>query len=273
MENREAQALWLLPIAYVVVDRVMGFVMWQLIMVSGETSAMTTAFSLVLSVATALAAACLCVYGHYRLAGPLPVRRAAVMSAIAIPIFVVAGLATLGIANTVLYFSMAPAQALLHYAIGFAALPLAALILASKQPPAAQSAAPAGTAPPPPPSSMGVVLLRVAVGLLSVGLFLGGILFVILILAFGGSHMSNEDYRIMFATLAAIVVFGFCFLCAVGVFRRFLKVARVVVAAVAIPFAAYALIEGGEEGVLAVVGIGVYVAFFWAMCRGMEAKP
>ena len=42
--------------------------------------------------------------------------------------------------------------------------------------------------------------------------------------------------------------------------------------AISIPFAAWALVEGGEEGVWAVIGLGLYVGAFWAMCRGMEAR-
>ena len=274
MNNRETNALWLLPVAYVVTDRVLGFVIWQLIVVSGETSVMTPAFSLVLSVACALAAACLCVYGHYRVVGPLPMSRSFVMAAISIPVFVIAGLATMGPRDFVRYFSTVPMQAALHYAVAFFALPAAALILAPKQAIPAQSvAAVEARAPAPaPPSSAGVILLRVVVALLSLGLFLGGSLFVIIILGFSGSHMSGEDQAFLFAALVAIAIFGFCFLCAVGRFRRALKIARAVVAAISLPFAAWALVEGGEEGAWAVVALGLYVGAFWAMCRGMEAR-
>ena len=270
MEKREANALWLLPVAYVVTDRLLGFVIWQLIVVSGETSVMTPALSLVLSIACALAAACLCVYGHYRIAGPLPVQRSFVMAAISIPVFLIAGLATMGTRDFVRYFTMVPMQATLHYAVAFFALPAAALILKPKQAMLAQSVA--AIEAPAPPSSSGVILLRVVVALLSVGLFLGGGLFVIIILGFSGSHMSGEDQAFLFAAFVAVAIFGFCFLCAVGRFRSVLKIARVVVAAIAVAFAAWALLEGGEEGVWAVVGIGLYVGAFWAMCRGMEAK-
>jgi len=269
--NREANALWLLPVAYVVTDRVLGFVIWQSIMLSGETSVVTPAFSLVLSIACALAAACLCVYGHYRIVGPLPLQRSVVMAAISIPVFLVAGLATMGPRNFVQYWSQVPMQAAVHYAVAFFALPAAALILAPKQAMVSQSVAAVEAPATPPPSSTGLILLRVVVALLSLGLFLAGGLFVIIILGFGGSHMSGEDQAFLLAAVVAIVTFGFCFLCAVGRFRRTLRIARAAVAAISIPFAAWALVEGGEEGVGAVIALGLYVGAFWAMCRGMEA--
>jgi len=272
VDKREANALWVLPVAYVVTDRVLGFVMWQLIVVSGETSVMTPAFSLVLSVACALAAACLCVYGHYRIVGPLPLQRSFVMAAISIPVFLVAGLATMGAEDFVRYLSTVPMQAALHYAVAFFALPAAALILSPKQAMPAQGVTAVEAPAAAPPSSAGVVLLRVAVALLSLGLFLGGGLFVIIILGFSGSHMSGEDQAFLLAALVAVATFGFCFLCAIGRFRRVLKIARAFVAAISIPFAAWALVEGGEEGVWAVLALGLYVGAFWAMCSGMEAR-
>ncbi|HSW82187.1 MAG TPA: hypothetical protein VLH12_01845 [Usitatibacter sp.] len=274
MDNREANALWLLPVAYVVADRVLGFVIWQLIVVSGETSVMTPVFSLVLSVACAFAASCLCVYGHYRMVGPLSMQRSFLMAALSIPVFLVAGLATMGPRDFVRYWSQVPMQAALHYAVAFFALPAAALVMAPKQAMLARSVAPLeAPALAPPPSSAGVIVLRVVVALLSLGLVLGGGLFVIIIIGFGGSHMSGEDQAFLFAALVAVAIFGFCFLCAVGRFRRMLKIARVTVAAISLPFAAWALVEGGEEGVWAVLALGLYVGAFWAMCRGMEARP
>jgi hypothetical protein len=272
VDNREANALWLLPVAYVVTDRVLGFVIWQSIMLSGETSVVTPAFSLVLSIACALAAACLCVYGHYRVVGPLPLQRSILMAAIAIPVFLIAGLATMGPRGFVRYWSAVPMQAALHYAVAFFALPAATLIMAPKQAMVSQSVAAVEAPAAPPPASAGVILLRVVVALLSLGLFLGGGLFVIIILGFGGSHMSGEDQAFLLAAIVAIVIFGFCFLCAVGRFRRSLRIARMAVAAISIPFAAWALVEGGEDGVWAVIGIGLYVGAFWAMCHGMEAR-
>jgi hypothetical protein len=273
VDNREANALWLLPVAYVVTDRVLGFVIWQLIVVTGESSVMTTAFSLVLSVACAFAASCLCVYGHYRMAGPLSMQRSFVMAAISIPVFLVAGLATMGPRNFVRYWSQVPMQAALHYAVAFFALPAAALVMAPKQAMLARSAA-AVEAPAlaRPPSSAGVIVLRVIVALLSLGLFLGGGAFVIIILGFSGSHMSGEDQAFLFAAFVAVATFGFCFLSAIGRFRRTLKIARWIVAVIALPYIGL-LFNEGEEFVYGAIAVMAYVGTFWAMCRGMEARP
>ena len=44
MEKREATALWLLPLAFVIGYRVLAQVIWQLVILAGERSTMTQTF-------------------------------------------------------------------------------------------------------------------------------------------------------------------------------------------------------------------------------------
>ncbi len=174
------------------------------------------------------------------------------------------------------YVTVVPLQAALHYAMVFSALPLATAIMGPRQSvPAQGAAAPAPdvatTQAPRPPSSVGLILLRVGVALVSVAAFLGAGLFLVIALGFGGFHMSGQDGAFALAVLVALAIFAFCFLCAVGLFRRTLKIARAVVAAIAVPFVGAFLMEG-EEFVYGAAGVVAYVGAFWGMCRGMQVS-
>ena len=249
--------------AYVAGDRVLGMVVWPLVIASGRVATIT-AISFALSAAMAFAVACACVFVHYRVVGPLPVQRSFVMAAIALPIFVLATVATArGIEGFVRYFSIAPVQAALHYAAAFFALPLAALVMA----PGGQPAAVQGATT----ESAAVILFRIFVALVSAVLFLLGCVLLIFVTGFGAGHMSGEDQAIMAVTLIALFVFAFCFLCSVGLFRRILKTARVVVAVAVVPVIGYLLTEG-KDGAWATIPVLLYVAIFWGMCRAMEAR-
>jgi hypothetical protein len=260
------QCLWLLPVAYVVTDRAC-FVIWQLIVMSGETSVMTPAFGLVLSVACAFAAACLCVYGHYRIAGPVPMQRSFVMAAISIPVFLVAGLATMGPRGFVRYWSEVPLQAALHYAVAFFALPAAALVMSPKQAMLAQRRGrrDAGARTAVLDRRHSPESRRRA---LSLGLFLGG-----------SSSSSSSDSaaptcrartRRSCSPPSSRSRSSVSVSCARSAGSVACSVARVTVAAISIPFAAWPLMEGDEEGVWAVVGLGLWARSgpCAAACRG-----
>lgn len=273
MDKREANALWLLPVAFVVAYRVLVQGAWALVLAMGDRSAMTQTFSFVLGAACALAIACLCVYVHTRVVGPLSVRRSFLMATISIPMLMLGHVVSMGVAGFVRYVTVVPVQAVLHYAMVFCALPLATAIMGPGQATSAQPLAVPDVAAPVanPPSSAGLLLLRVAVALVSVLAFLGTGFFLIIAIGFGGFHMSGQDGAFTLAIIVALAVFTFSFLCSVGLFRRTLKVARWVVAVIALPYIG-SLLNEGEEFVYGAILVMAYVGTFWAMCRAMEAR-
>jgi len=274
VDKREANALWLLPVAFVVAYRLLVQGAWQLILAMGDRSVMTQTFSFVLGAASALAVACLCVYVHTRVVGPLTVQRSFLMAAISMPMLMLGHLVTMGFGGLVGYFKLVPVQALLHYAMVFFALPVATAIMGPRGAAPAQGvAAPGAPAPetPKPPASVGLVLLRIAIALVSVLAFLGTGIFLLIAIGFGGFHLSGQDGTFTLAILVALAVFVFCFLCSVGLFRRALKVARWIVAVIALPYIGL-LLKEGEEFVYGAIVVAAYVGAFWAMCRGMEAR-
>ena len=261
MEKREATALWLLPLAFVIGYRVLAQVIWQLVILAGERSTMTQTFSFVIGAACALAIACVCVYGHTRVVGPLTVQRSLLMAVISIPMLMLGHVVTMGVSGFVRYLTMVPFQAVLHYAMVFCALPVATAIMG----PGRGAPTPTGAVPDPaapalvsPPATVGVILLRVAVALVSIGGFLGTGLLFIFAIGFGGFHLSGQDGLFALALIVALVLFLFCFLCAVGLFRRIMKIARFVVAAIAVPFIG-AFVNEGEEFVWGAVAVAAYV--------------
>ena len=264
MANREANALWLLPVAFVVAYRLLVQGAWQLVLAMGDRSVMTQTFSFVLGAASALAVACLCVYVHTRVVGPLTVQRSFLMAVISMPMLMLGHLVTMGFGGLVGYFKLVPVQAFLHYAMVFFALPVATAIMG----PRGAAAAPETQKPP---ASVGLVLLRIAVALVSVLAFLGTGIFLVIAIGFGGFHLSGQDGAFTLAILVALAVFVFCFLCSVGLFRRMLKVARWIVAVVALPYIGL-LLKEGEEFVYGAIVVAAYVGAFWAMCRSMEAR-
>jgi hypothetical protein len=268
VDKREATALWLLPVAFVVAYRVLAQVTWQLVLLMGDRSTMTPVFGFVLGAACALAIACLCVYGHTRLAGPLTVQRSFLMAAISMPMLVLVHLVTMGFGGLVGYFKLVPVQALLHYAMVFFALPVATAVMGPRGAAPAQDVAPET---PKPPASAGLVLLRIAVALVSVLAFIGTGIFLVIAIGFGGFHLSGQDGAFTLAILVALAVFVFSFLCAAGLLRRRLKIARWIVAVVSLPYIGLLLNEG-EEFVYGAIVVAAYAGAFWTMCRGMEAR-
>ena len=267
MGQREANALWLLPLAYVVAYRLLAQLAWRAIIATGERAAMNQAMGLVVAVVCAAAAACLCVYVHARIVGPVPLERSLLMAAIAMPMLLAGHVLTGGFANLTRYWSLAPVQAAINYGLVFLALPFAAAIVGAG---GARGAVAAGEALPRVASPL-LIVLRLFVALVSVGAFCAGALFMVVVAGFGGLRLAGPDGAFVWALIVALALFAFCFLCAIGRLRAARHAAPIIVAVAAMVYIGWLLTQGGA-GVWASGAIALFAVAFWRMCRGMEAR-
>ena len=268
MDKRAAMALWLLPLAYVIVYRVIAQLATNAV-VAIDRTAYSQGLSIVISIACALASALLCVIVHLRAAGPLPVRRAFVMAAIAMPMLMVGHVFSMGVDRFVTFVTQTPLNFALRYAIVFLALPLVA---ATWRPVPRREAATPPEGAPVQASSTGLIILRIVIALLSVATFVGYGLLALFILGIGNWGMGGRNEGVVAVLASPLPLLAFCFLTTLGLFGAgVLRIARYTVAVLSLPFLGYLVINGVVGAVIAAFVVG-FIALWWLMCRMMEAR-
>ena len=275
MDKRALMAVWLLPPAYALIYRVLAQLATRAI-VAIDGSVYNQGLSLVIGIACAIASALLCVHVHLRSVGPLPVGRAFVMAAIAIPVLMLVHFFSMGVGPFTHFLMYTPVNAMLRYAIVFFALPIVA---ATWRRPARQADAYAGDSLPaqgfassPAPASPGLVLLRVLVALVSAVTFVGYGLLYLFIWGMSGFGMGRSNASVITVASLPLPLLVFCFLSTTGLFGAgVLRIARPVVAVLTLP-TLWFLVENGKEGAWIAVPVVGFVALWWLMCRRMEAR-
>jgi hypothetical protein len=263
-------AIWLVPLAYVVVYRVLAQLATNAV-VAIDASVYSQGLGLVIGTACAIASALACVHVHLRGAGPLPVGRAFVMAGIAMPILVAVHAFTMGTVAFTNFVTQTPLNAAIRYAIVFFALPIVAATWRPRLP-AHDSAAAVADAAPARPSSPGLVILRVFIALVSVAGFLAwGVAFAF-IYGMGGFGTGHRDSGVILLLGSPLAVFAVTFVASLGIFRpSVLAVVRLTVAVGMAPFVIYLGVNGIAGIAAAAVVIG-FVAMFWTMCRRLETR-
>jgi hypothetical protein len=270
VDKRALMAMGLLPVAYVLAYRVLAQLATKAV-VAIDSSVYNQGLSLVIGIACALAAALACVHVHLRAVGALPVGRAFVMGAIAIPILMLVHFFSMGIVAFGNFLMQTPLNALLRYTIVFLALPVVAVTWRRTAPRREEGfAGETLSEPAPAPSSAGLVLLRIFIALVSVLAFLGwGVVFVF-IRGMGGGGRSDPMVMALFTS--PLVLLAGCFLTAVGLFGpSMLRIVRPVGAVLWIPFMGWLAMNEIPGATAAAVLFG-FVALWWLMCRWMEAR-
>ena len=273
VDKRALTAMWLLPPAYVLVYRLLAELATKVV-VALDSSVYSQGLSIVIGIACAIASALACVHVHRRAVGPLPVGRAFVMAAFAIPVLMLVHFYSMGIGAYSMFLMQTPLNALARYTIVFLALPLVA---ATWRPSARREHAYEGevlgeaeTAVAPP--SAGLVLLRVFIALVSAVTFVGYGLLYLFVWGMSGFGMGRSNSGVIAVAGLPLPLLAFCFLSTTGLFGPgVLRVARPVVAVLTVP-TLWFLVANGKEGLWAAVPVAGFVALWWLMCLRMEAR-
>lgn len=272
MDKRALMAMGLLPLAYVIAYRVFAQLATKAV-VAIDSSVYSQGLSFVIGIACALAAALACVHVHLRAVGALPVRRAFVMAAIAMPILMIVHFYTMGIVAFGNFLMQTPLNAFARYAIVFLALPVVAATWRRTTPRREEGfAGETLSEPTPAPSSAGLILLRIFIALVSAATLIGyGILFLFM-WGMSGFGMGRTNTGVLVMAGLPLPLLAFTFLSTTGLFGPgVLRVARPVVAVLTLP-TFWFLAENGKEGAFVAVPVAGFIALWWLMCRRMEVR-